>query len=76
MHPDTAGWDLSNQLLAFIGDALNVANWQRAGDHRTPAPKPIPRPGVKPDGQQIGKGAIPMDEMAKALGWELTGGAA
>lgn len=75
-HPDSADWGMSELLLAAAVDALNVANWQRAGGTQRDYPKPIPRPGVKSDDTQIGKGAVPMDEMAKLLGWDRMGGAA
>ena len=76
MHPDNAGWGMSEMLLAAAVDALNVANWQRGGGHQRDYPKPIPRPGVKPNEARIGGEAVPMDEMAKFLGWDRMGGAA
>lgn len=73
MYPDDALWGLEPQLLAAIFDTLQAANWQRQGDNRAPRPKPIPRPGVEPQAKRVGGGdAIPMDEMARRLGWEAT----
>ena len=39
-----AAWTTSEHLLANVLDTLNAANWQRAGDSKAKAPKPIPRP--------------------------------
>lgn len=69
MNPEDHQWDLATLLLAEIGDALNVANWQRGGGKKRDYPKPYPRPGVEPDSVTYGKGAIPIDEMADFLGW-------
>lgn len=70
MHPDAAGWGLSEQLLAAAIDALRAANWQRSGG-KGPYPKPVPRPGVTPVQENYGVGPLPMDEMARFLGWEV-----
>lgn len=40
---DTA-WTTESHLLAQAVDALNGANWQRSGEGKGQAPKPIPRP--------------------------------
>lgn len=69
MNPDAVPWTLDRLLLAEAVDALNVANWQRGSAKRSDFPKPIPRPGVEPESQTFGKGAIPYDEMAAWLGW-------
>lgn len=39
-----SAWTLADYLSAATFDALNVGNWQRAGDAKKPRPKPIPRP--------------------------------
>lgn len=52
---DDIEWGITEQLLAATVDALNAANWQRGGG-KGPRPKPIPRPGNKPDTQVLGKG--------------------
>jgi len=69
--PEAAQWDTAAQLLAGIFDTLQVANWQRGPAKRRDFPKPLARPGVEPDtANLIGSGAgIPMDEMARRLGW-------
>lgn len=38
-------WGYVEHLLATVVDLLAGANWQRAGDKKVKAPKPIPRPG-------------------------------
>jgi hypothetical protein len=45
MDPDGAGWDVNSSLLAYVGDAVAWANFQRAGG-KGREPKPIPRPGA------------------------------
>lgn len=47
-NPDTYRWGLSEQLLAMVADALNIANWMNSEDGRRKRhrPEPIPRPGV------------------------------
>lgn len=69
-HPDEHEWDLQALLLAEIADALKVGNWQRGEGKKSEYPKPIPRPGIEPDSQTYGKGAIPIDQMAAWLGWD------
>lgn len=69
LHPDEAMWGLTEQLLALNADMLNVLAWQNSGGKKKDYPKPIPRPGVEED-KTYGADAIPMDEMAKWLGWE------
>lgn len=68
MNPDNV-WGLPEQLLALVADLLAVANWQRGQGKKADAPKPIPRPGVTPEGTKFGSGALPYDEMAEWLGW-------
>lgn len=41
-------WSLSEYLLAGIFDLLAAANWQRTGK-KSNRPKPLRRPGDKPD---------------------------
>jgi len=47
-----AEWGTQEHLLALAVDTLNAANWQRGGG-KGRRPKPIQRPGVKPDTEQI-----------------------
>lgn len=49
MHPDDAGWTLTNLLLARIADVLAWLQWAKTKDGRKNRnqPEPIPRPGVK-----------------------------
>lgn len=46
---------MNTYLHAAQVDALNVANWQRAGDKHKPVPEPIPRPGVTPGRRRKGR---------------------
>lgn len=71
MHGDDAVWGIHEHLLASAVDALRVANWQRSADGAKGRnyPEPIPRPGVKPSGTQIGSEPLTLDDMADWLGW-------
>lgn len=40
-----ATWGNVEHLLAIAVDVLQVANWQRSADKKTPRPVPLPRPG-------------------------------
>lgn len=64
-------WQLEHQLLAAVVDALNGANWQRAGDSRAQRPEPVPRPGVTADrGDRVDHGhAVTIDQAKALLGW-------
>lgn len=44
MNGEAALWGVTDYLLAAAVDALNAANWQRAGDKKAHRPKPLPRP--------------------------------
>jgi len=72
LHPETVEATLGNQILAAIYNALAAANWQRQGNNHAPRPEPLPLPWVKPEGKQHRGDALPMDEMARRLGWEVT----
>lgn len=74
-HGDAAYWTIDTYLLALIGDALQGANWQRAGDKHATRPKPIPRPELgqptQPNGRRVGDtGGVSIDVMKQRLGWE------
>lgn len=49
MHPDEAGWTLTNHLLAMIADALRWLQWAKTkdGQKNRNRPDPITRPGVR-----------------------------
>lgn len=47
LHSDLA-WNQTDYLIARAVDALNAANWQRAGGNGNP-PKPIQRPADRRD---------------------------
>jgi hypothetical protein len=72
VHPEAAEWGPVEHLLAGIFDLLQAGNWQRGGDPRAPRPKPLPRPGVDSGEKKYGGKPLPMDEMARRLGWEVT----
>lgn len=73
MRGEEALWGMQEQLLAGAVDALRILIWQQTkdGEKGRNQPDPIQRPGVEPKSKVIGKGAIPIDEMADWLGWEL-----
>jgi hypothetical protein len=48
-------WGLAEHLLAYIGDGIQIANWQRAARKNSKPPKPIPRPGVRAQGKRLGR---------------------
>lgn len=58
--PDSAGWTVTDHLLAAVVDVGQVANWQRGGG-KGQRPKPIKRPGAGNE-QKLGKGAIKISE--------------
>jgi hypothetical protein len=37
-------WTLHEYLTAALVDAINVGNWQRGGDPKSPPPEPVRRP--------------------------------
>lgn len=45
--PQFRGWTAGRYLLAGVFDALQAANWQRAGNRGT-KPRPVSRPRQKP----------------------------
>ena len=50
MHPEEAGWTLTNHLLAMIVDVLRWLQWAKTkdGQKNRNRPDPIARPGVRP----------------------------
>ena len=49
--PDHA-WTIEALLLAHVVDLLALSVWQRGGG-KGPRPKPIPRPGARPDSRTL-----------------------
>ena len=60
-------WGLTEHLLAFIGDGIQVGNWQRAARPHSKAPAPIPRPGLATSGDRVGKTTRDPDEVRAYL---------
>jgi len=58
MVGERAEWGISDYLSALVVDALNAGNWQRGGGKGS-RPKPLPRPGKKSGGRQMGSEPIP-----------------
>ena len=64
MHPESAGWDTTNMLLALVADELRWLHWAKTkGAEYGSPPEPIKRPGIKTiyagqerPGARIGKG--------------------
>ncbi|MCG7610341.1 DUF5361 domain-containing protein [Mycobacterium sp. CnD-18-1] len=80
MHPEEAGWTLTNMLLAAIADALRWLQWAKTKDGRKNrnAPDPIERPGVKKRKKAIhpnAKGA-PRSRIRELLGHQTVTGKA
>ncbi|OBJ26970.1 DUF5361 domain-containing protein [Mycobacterium sp. 1245801.1] len=72
MHPDEAGWTLTNMLLAVIADCLRWLQWAKTKDGQKGrnAPEPIKRPGVKGNRRRVhppGKG-VARSKLRKLLG--------
>lgn len=55
-------WSIEAQLLAEAVDALNQANWQRAGRQTAPRPKRVPRPWEETKATSIGSDPIPISQ--------------
>lgn len=71
MHPDEAGWTLTNMLLAAIADALRWLQWAKTpdGKRNRNRPKPIQRPGVeKPNRTHPKVKGVPASRMRELLG--------
>lgn len=73
MFPEKAGWDLNAQLLASLIDIGHWMQWARAGgtDSGSPAPDPIPRPGVERRKGDHKRGNAKRSETNKELGMNL-----
>lgn len=68
MYPNEVAWRPTDYLLAMVVDILAVMNW-RDGGAKGRRPKPLKRPRTRKPGERRRK-AIPMDAMAKHLGWD------
>jgi hypothetical protein len=68
--PEGWMWDLPAFLMAGQFDALQGANWQRAGDPKAKRPDPLPRPGVVP--AEVRKPSTPttIEKLRKRLGMD------
>lgn len=64
-------WGLSEQLLAAAVDALHTLAWMQSedGQRGRNRPKPIPRPGVEPEGQTFGRAADGAGELVDIEAW-------
>jgi len=62
---------LSEHLLAVVADAVIAGNWMQSkdGQKNRNRPKPIPRPGVKPESKKFGGQAEDIDTIRAWLGW-------
>lgn len=62
-NPDHA-WGLSEFLQAEVADTLHMLFWAKTkdGSKGRNRPKPIERPGRRPE--RVGRGALPLDDMA------------
>lgn len=73
LFPESADWDLRNQLLAAIIDTMHDQWWLRCGgeDSGYPRPDPLPRPGVGKRKGDHRRGNATRSETNKALGMRL-----
>lgn len=68
--PEVAAWNagvVTADLLAVVVDALQIANWQRAGKKAGPRPKPLKRPSQQ--GKRIRGTAMSLDDLDARLGY-------
>ncbi len=65
-----AGWTLEAMLLAEVADVARDDWWATHNGREQDRPKPIERPGRRPDTTVYGSGALPIEEMASWLGWD------
>lgn len=73
LFPESADWDMSNQLLASVIDLMRWFQWVKMGgtDSGLPAPDPIERPGVKKRRGDHRRGNATRSETNKVLGMRL-----
>lgn len=68
-NPEDAPWDLQAQLLAEVVDMQHLLVWAKTkdGQKNRNRPKPVERPGNRPE--RYGKKPLAIDEMDEWLGW-------
>lgn len=74
MYGDDARWGLPEQMLAAQADSLSWIVWSKTADAQKGRnkPKPIPRPGVTSDDQDVkhfGSDPVPLSELDELFGW-------
>lgn len=72
LAPDDTRWSDTEWLLADVVDRLSLLVWFKTkdGSKNRNRPEPVPRPGDAPRTRKLGGTALPMDQMAKVLGWD------
>lgn len=70
---EQAEWTVSDYLLATIADGQNWLVWAKTKDGAAGRrkPKPIPRPGDKPESEKLSADVLPAEEMCAFLGGEF-----
>lgn len=73
LFPESADWDLRNQLLATAIDVMRMQHWARCGGDESgyPPPDPIERPGVKKRRGDHRRGNAPRSETNRVLKMRL-----
>lgn len=66
--PEDAPWTLEAQLLAAGVDALHVLAWQNSNGSKADKPKPIERPGYRPEKRVIKGDTLSIEELSARLG--------
>lgn len=67
--PEDAEWTTTNQLLALIADGIRIQIWQNSGGSKADKPKPIERPGFKPEKRVVKGDVMSIEDMSAALGF-------
>jgi hypothetical protein len=67
-NEEDAPWTIEAQLLAAIADGIHVLAWQNSGGSRADKPKPIERPGFRPEKRVIRGDVLSIDELSARLG--------
>jgi len=67
-NPEDAPWTLEAQLLAAIADGIHVLAWQNSGGSKADKPKPIERPGYRPERRVIKGDVLSIEELSAQLG--------